>query len=124
MHPKQQLPPLQRSREAEALIANQLQAQGWAILARNFRVLGSELDLVALKGGTMAIVEVKFRKTKPDCLGAWESLLPAKKRAALLRGGMAFLARYDRNITTIRFDLALVWGRNRPDGVEYLVNIF
>lgn len=78
-------PALQRSREAEGFVAQQLEAQGWLILSKNFRILGSELDIVARKGGTLAIVEVKARKTKPVTLGDWQSLISVRKKEALDR---------------------------------------
>ena len=116
-------PALQRSREAEGFVAQQLEAQGWRILSKNFRILGSELDIVARKGGTLAIIEVKARKTKPLTLSDWQSLISTRKKEALYRGGVAFHSRFGADATTVRFDLALVWGSQRPYHIEYLVNI-
>ena len=114
---------MQRSREAEGFVAQQLEAQGWLILSKNFRILGSELDIVARKGGTLAIVEVKARKTKPVTLGDWQSLISVRKKEALYRGGVACQSRFGADATTVRFDLALVWGDKKPYQIQYLVNI-
>lgn len=45
----------------EQLAADYLMAEGWAIVARNERSGGVELDIVASRGGDMAFVEVKTR---------------------------------------------------------------
>ena len=116
---------LKKSCKAENLVAQTLANQGWRILARNFRVVGAELDLVAQKGGTIAIVEVKARAKKPDSLADVETLLPQRKRNALQRGGLAYLSRFSLIPSTIRFDLAIVWGSGTtPHSIEYVVNAF
>jgi putative endonuclease len=113
----------QKGLYAEQLVADVLSTQGWYILARNFRTVGAELDLVAQKGDTLAIVEVKARIHKPSSLAEAEALLAPRKRAALERGGLAFLAKFGINPTTIRLDLAIVWGKKPPYGIEYVVNV-
>jgi len=78
------------------------------ILARNLRGIGYELDIVATKGDTLVIVEVKARLALPGTGRSVEQLLPPTKRQALRRGAAAFLASQARAFVTIRFDLALV----------------
>ncbi len=86
--------------------------------------MGSELDIVANKGQTLAIIEVKARRFKPSSLGEWETILPQKKQDALFKGALAFQKIYQPpHIQTIRFDLALVWGNKPPYRIEYRVNI-
>lgn len=46
----------------EALAAAHLVAQGYTILARNWRCVGGEIDLVAEDGDGLAFVEVKTRR--------------------------------------------------------------
>ena len=48
-------------RQAEELVARELQRRGWRILARNTRLaaLRGELDIVALDGAELVVVEVK-----------------------------------------------------------------
>jgi putative endonuclease len=52
-------------RQAEALVARRLEAQGWRIVERNARPPGlrGELDLVAVDRDALVFVEVKARRT-------------------------------------------------------------
>jgi putative endonuclease len=44
---------------AEDLCAARLEALGWRVLARNWRIKAGEIDLIALCGPVLVIVEVK-----------------------------------------------------------------
>lgn len=44
---------------AENICAERLRARGWTILARNWRIKAGELDLIALTGQVLVVVEVK-----------------------------------------------------------------
>jgi putative endonuclease len=48
-------------RHAESIVARELERRGWRIVARNTRPAGArgELDIVALDGGELVVVEVK-----------------------------------------------------------------
>jgi len=48
-------------RHAESIVARELERRGWRIVARNARPAGvrGELDIVALDGGELVVVEVK-----------------------------------------------------------------
>ena len=109
---------------AEDLVAKALEKQGWTILARNFRYIGCELDIVARKCETLIIVEVKARRRRPLTLQDALQLLPAPKRAALYRGSQIVTSRLADKSKTIRVDLALVY----PDlklkpAIDYYVNV-
>jgi len=45
----------------EAFVAGRMERAGYRILARNWRVRGGELDIVALDGAVLVFVEVKVR---------------------------------------------------------------
>lgn len=103
------------SQRAEELIAAALTRQGWQVLARNYRRHGFELDLVARKGGTLAIVEVKARQRPPASARFAEALLPRRKTRALARGAATFISEHAIEAATVRLDLAVVW----PGGAAY-----
>lgn len=60
-------------RLAETATAVLLALQGYRILARRLRTPGGELDLVVRRGGVVAFVEVKLRRTVPAGVDAVSS---------------------------------------------------
>ena len=44
---------------AEDICAHRLQLRDWQILSRNWRIRAGEIDLIALDGSTLVMVEVK-----------------------------------------------------------------
>src|SRR5215471_19864407 len=67
--------------EGEARAARWLEASGYALLARNARAGGVEIDLVAARGDTIVFVEVKARRGRTH--GAPEEAVDARKRRRL-----------------------------------------
>jgi putative endonuclease len=95
-------------RIGEALCAWRLRLMGWRIIGRDVRTRAGEIDLVAVRGRTLAFVEVKARTDA----AATEPLRPHQRRR-IVRAAEAFLAaRPDLAQHDIRFDLMLV-GRGR-----------
>lgn len=82
---------LERGREAESFVARALEAEGWVVLARNWRARGGELDLVVERDGVMRFVEVKARDPQ-DPTGA-EAVGPHKQRRLAAAGEAWLLAR-------------------------------
>jgi putative endonuclease len=62
---------------AETIADLWLRAHFYRILARNYRVRGGEIDIVAQRGSTIVFVEVKARGTIGEALAA---LTPQKQR--------------------------------------------
>lgn len=75
-------------RRAEWLAAALLMAKGYRILARGYRVAGGEIDIIALRGRTVAFVEVKAR---PELEAAMIAITPTKI-ARLSRAARVWLA--------------------------------
>jgi putative endonuclease len=101
-----------RGRRAERVAAGLLKAAGYEVLARNLRTRHGEIDLVAREGGTLVIVEVRYRA--PHVVAAWESL-SARKRQALLRAGHEARALLRISPSTpLRFDVVLVCADGNP----------
>lgn len=94
-----------RGRWAEALCRIVLALKGYRIVAADYRVKVGEIDIVALRGGTLAIVEVKARATFAQ---AAEVLLP-RQRHRIARATAAFLAQHPSlGGLALRFDVMLV----------------
>jgi len=94
-----------RGRRAETAAAIWLQLQGWRILDRRARTGAGELDLVALRGRTLAFIEVKERRS----LGAGLEAVSARQRDRLLRAGALWRASHPAFETLEpRFDLIVI----------------
>ncbi len=70
-----------------------LEAMGFLILDRNWRNRYCEIDIVAQKGQTAHIVEVKYRGS--DLYGKGYEYVDAKKRRRLLRAAQAWMQSVD-----------------------------
>ena len=89
--------------EGEARAARYLEARGWRILARNTRAAGVEIDLIAIRFGVLAFVEVKTRRSR--AAGAPEEAVDAHKQARLVRGAAGWLREHRVRSRRLRFDV-------------------
>jgi putative endonuclease len=110
----------ERGRAGEAAAADYLEADGWAIVGRNFRWSGGEIDLIAARGDCLAFVEVK----------SWESMgreelaraIGPNKRRKIVETSKIFLSRHrEYNSWSLRFDVILV---QRGKVVEHYPSAF
>lgn len=83
-------PHLALGRAAEAAAARHLERLGFSILTTNFRAKGGELDLVALDGDALAIIEVRYRAS--DRFGGAAASITSGKRSRIIRAARALLA--------------------------------
>ncbi|MFC2030423.1 YraN family protein [Chloroflexota bacterium] len=77
----------------EQLAAEHLEAKGYRILARNWRVQAGELDLVAVDGTTLAVVEVRTRRGRS--MGSPEESITSAKQARLIDLSEAYVQETD-----------------------------
>jgi putative endonuclease len=99
----------QFGRTAEEAAARHLVERGWRLLGRNARIGRGELDIVARRGGTLAFVEVKARRTAT--FGAPEDAVDARKRRQVARlAGLWMAARpwALAGVDEVRFDVMAV----------------
>ena len=102
-------------RHAEALCVWTLRLKGYRIMARGFRTPVGELDIVARRGGTLAVVEVKARG---DLRSAAEAL-DRYQRKRILNATKAWLAAHPGDASrAVRFDLMLVRPGRLPVHLE------
>ena len=98
-------------RRAEWVAAALLTLKGYRILARGFAVAGGEIDIVALRGDSLAFVEVKARADLDSALVAIDGV----KRRRIARAAAVWLA---RNAWAARFafrgDAVLIVPRRWP----------
>jgi putative endonuclease len=83
-------PHLVLGRAAEAAAARELERLGYRILSTNFRARGGELDIVAIDGAALAIVEVRYRSS--GRFGGAAASITLAKRKRIVRAARALLA--------------------------------
>jgi len=92
-----------RGRAGETLAAAYLELAGCRVIARNVRIGGVEVDVLASDGSARVVVEVKVR-TRADFGGA-AAVIDRVKRARLVRAAHALLLEGAR---TVRIDVVMV----------------
>ncbi|HZU89973.1 MAG TPA: YraN family protein [Stellaceae bacterium] len=94
-----------RGRVAERLCLWHLRLRFWRILARQWRCPSGEIDILARRGGVLAVIEVKRRGE----IGAAVGALSPRQRRRIERAAEAYLStRPDLAGLALRFDLMLV----------------
>ncbi len=110
----------------EDRVADELCGAGYRIVRRNFRCRMGEIDLIAVKDGILAFVEVKLRKN--SLYGeAREFVTPEKQRRLKLAASFFLAGNSAAQELQPRFDVAEVYaphGLEGPVTVHYLENAF
>lgn len=107
----------------EDLAAAFLERNGFAIIERNFRCKGGEVDIVAREGKTLVFVEVKSRKTLTYGLPQL-AVTPFKQRQ-ISKAALTWLARNHKHDSPARFDvIAILLNNNYRHQVEHIKNAF
>ena len=94
-----------------------LKKKGYEILARNYRFLKAEIDLIAHYQNTLVIVEVKARSS--SFFGAPQSFVGKKKRSLLIEAANHFIQSRDLDLE-VRFDIVSFVKNNSKWKVEHL----
>lgn len=79
--------PQRRGQAGESLAATYLELAGCPVVARNVKLAGVEVDLLAAEGATRVLVEVKLR-SRGD-YGGPEGAVDRDKRRRLMRAALA-----------------------------------
>lgn len=111
-------------RRSERAAARFLRRKGWRIVAANHDDRLGELDLIALDGGTLVVVEV--RSTESDNLERAAESVDLAKQRRITDATLRFLARkrlLDR--VPVRFDvLAVSWPAGREPAFRHIAHAF
>ena len=95
----------------ENLANRYLLKQGYTILERNWRFQKAEIDILAAKGGTLVVVEVKTRSTQ--AFGDPVSFIQRNKIQLLRKAANAYVNMNRLNLE-VRFDyIGIVIERNQ-----------
>ena len=96
-----------KGREYEQLACTYLRRQGYQLLEANVRFPVGELDLIALDGPALCLIEVRARA--PGRFGAAADSITAEKRRRLIRAAKWYLQRRRRTWTgPVRFDVVAI----------------
>ncbi|SME89527.1 YraN family protein [Pseudobacteriovorax antillogorgiicola] len=105
---------------AEEKVSVWLERQGWKTLARNYRHIGFELDIVSVQGKTLLVTEVKSRPSIHD----ENDLRPGdyltdRQISKIKKGIVHFLSEVLLDIDSIRMDLVVVMGMRQDKLARY-----
>lgn len=111
----------ERGHLGETLAGRYLVRRGWNILARDWSGAGGELDIVALRAGLVAFVEVKTR-TDASALG---DPIRYGQRRRMINAARLFVARRpDLAAASVRFDVIAIDMSRRWFRVDHIAGAF
>ncbi len=96
---------------AERWVADQLSAEGWCVLARNWRSDVGEVDLVVERAGVLRFVEVKARAAGDD---SGVLAVGERKQAVLRRAAELWLSQ--RGLPEVEAAFLVVLVERGPEG--------
>jgi putative endonuclease len=100
-----------RGRFAELVCRWHLRLHGWRIVAAGWRCPAGEIDILARRGGVLAVIEVKSRG---NLASAADAVLPRQRRRIARAASAFLLLRPDLADLVLRFDVMLVAPRRPP----------
>ena len=101
----------------ELKAANHLISSGFKIIKKNFYTRFGELDIIAQKGHSLHIIEVKFLTSAYIHSGY---KINRKKRIRMIRCTQLFIDQYNIKNAYIQFDLIML----NHNQIKHLKNIF
>lgn len=111
------------ARAGEEIAVRFLAAKGWRIVGRNVRCgRAGELDIIAERGGVLAFVEVKTRRTQR--YGTPGEAVTWRKQARIRSLARLYLMRTKPRASAIRFDVVEVRSGGAHPVVTHLENAF
>jgi len=108
-------------KEGEELAAAYLVKKGYLIICRNYRYLKAEIDIIAQKGNTIAIIEVKSRSS-----AYFENIAEtvSKKKIGLLVTATDYYVNTNKLEREVRFDIITILKKNDKFLIEHLEDAF
>ncbi len=112
---------LEFGKMGEQMTARYLTDKGYIILEHNYRWGHLEIDLIALDGDELVIVEVKSRAY--DNILQPEAAVDHKKRQALIRLANEYVKSHNRK-ENVRFDIITVVSKEGGAEIKHLKNAY
>ena len=105
----------------EELAVDFLQQNGYDILETNWTFQKAEIDIIAQKENTLAIVEVKTRSSLE--FGLPQDFVKPKKIQLLVKAVNEYVLRNDIDLN-VRFDIIAINKENNEYKIEHLMDAF
>lgn len=106
----------------ERIAERWLRARGWRVLARRFRSGHRDLDLIVVRDGVVAFVEVKTRRG--TAFGDPVQAVHWRKQREMARSALVWLDRHGRPNLPCRFDVIGVLVEGSRVRVRHVENAF
>lgn len=109
-------------KQGEEIASQYLESKGYSILARNWRNIHKEIDIVAKDGDTLVIVEVKTRHC--NTFGEpYEAVTPQKQKL-LTSAADSYIQQFNMDCDT-RFDIvSITMTKNGKPSIEHIEDAF
>jgi putative endonuclease len=108
-------------RKGEEIAAAFLTEKGYQILEKNWRQWRNEIDIIAVDGKHLVIVEVKTRQSA--FFGEPETAVTREKQKALIRAANAYI-RYKNLDHEVRFDIISVIIAKEKEKIHHIEDAF
>ncbi|MBL0014797.1 MAG: YraN family protein [Flavobacterium sp.] len=108
-------------KQGEELAVDFLQKNGYEILETNWTFQKAEIDIIAKKENTLAIIEVKTRSSTD--FGLPQDFVKPKKIQLLVKGVNEYVQREDLDVD-VRFDIIAIHKSGNEFIIEHLEDAF
>ncbi|UMB52872.1 YraN family protein [Lutibacter sp. A64] len=108
-------------KKGEELAAEYLLKNGYQILEKNWFYKKAEVDIIALKGETLAVIEVKTRSS--DYFGNPQDFVNQKKIRLLVEAINQYITTKDLDVE-VRFDIIAILKNQYTFKIEHLEDAF
>ncbi len=109
-------------KNGENAVCDYLEELGYTISARNYRIKGGEIDIIAENSDYITFVEVKTRK--PDSLVSGYDAVNKRKKALIIKTAADYCCK-NPTVLQPRFDIAqVVFDGEKICSIDYIKNAY
>lgn len=106
----------------EKSVCDYLVENGYRIIAKNYRIKGGEIDIIAENADYIAFVEVKSRK--PDSMVSGFDAVNKRKKSLIIKTASDYCTKYPTELQP-RFDIAeVIIDNGRVLSIDYIQNAY
>lgn len=113
---------LDLGKEGEELALKKMKRMGYKCIARNYRCVLGEIDMIALHRDCLVFIEIKTRKGRS--LGYAKEAIDGRKRRQLSKVALAYMKANNCCDTKSRFDVVAIHMGDGKEEIEVIQNAF